>query len=293
MPRTVPTAPRNLAAAKGVRQIVLSWQAPSHNGGAAIDNYAVQRWNQATSKWVTIRVLTGLRFTDTGLADGTTYKYRVLAHNLAGWGAATTGASQGTATVAGAPTAASATPGDRSVVLHWLPPTNDGGSPVTAYEISEDQTGLTVRVQAPAKTWTTTGLQNGKGYAFRVRAVNAVGVSPEFAFLEVVPATVPGIPLCTATRWDSSSQSVSLPWTVPGSEGGHSITGYHVVLLKFSNNVWSVIYDWTGMPDVSDGKYVWVSPGGMTREHWYSIHVAAVNDMGTGPECFGDNVWAG
>ena len=47
------------------------------------------------------------------------------------------------------------------------------------------------------------------------------------------------------------------------------------------------------MPGTSGGSYLWESPWFMPAGYWYSIHVSAVNDMGAGPECFGDNVWAG
>ena len=178
-PRTVPSAPRSLAAAPGVRQVTLSWQSPASNGGAAVDSYAVQRWDG--TRWITIVTLTGRVYTNTGLANGVTNQYRVIAHNAAGWGATSAVATATTSTVPGAPTGATATPGNQTVTLTWQPPASDGGSAVIGYDIWNYQTGVTVRVQTPITSYTASGLQNGTSYFFTIRAVNAVGSSSYYA----------------------------------------------------------------------------------------------------------------
>ena len=191
-PRTVPSAPRSLAAAPGVRQVTLSWQSPASNGGATVDSYAVQRWDG--TKWITIVTLTGRVYTNTGLANGVTNQYRVIAHNAAGWGATSAVATATTSTVPGAPTGATATPGNQTVTLTWQPPASDGGSAVIGYDIWNYQTGVTVRVQTPITSYTASGLQNGTSYFFTIRAVNDVGSSSYYAAAQATPATVPGLP---------------------------------------------------------------------------------------------------
>ena len=79
----------------------------------------------------------------------------------------------------------SATPGDGSVRLRWLPPDDDGGSPIARYEYQQTVGGGSFGVwtdipdSAPGgantSAVTVTGLSNGSVYTFRVRAVNGVG----------------------------------------------------------------------------------------------------------------------
>ena len=64
--------------------VKLTWLAPSSNGGATIEKYAVQRYNGGTR-------LDQRRLPDQPglhrqwLANGTKYYFRIRAHNAAGW----------------------------------------------------------------------------------------------------------------------------------------------------------------------------------------------------------------
>jgi fibronectin type 3 domain-containing protein len=81
-----PTAPLGLTASAGNGSVSLSWSAPTSNGGSAITGYNVYRGTspggEATTPVTT--GVTGTSFTDTGLANGTTYYYKVAAVNSAG-----------------------------------------------------------------------------------------------------------------------------------------------------------------------------------------------------------------
>jgi hypothetical protein len=75
-----------------------------------------------------------------------------------------------------APAGFTATAGDGEVTLTWVTPDN-GGEPITAYELQVDDGGWTAIPGADAGTvtYTVTGLQNGQTYAFQIRAINAAG----------------------------------------------------------------------------------------------------------------------
>ena len=88
-PRTVPGAPRSVAVTAARGALVLSWKAPSSNGGSAITDYQVQRRSAGAKKWTTVKdgvsTSTSLRFPD--LTPGSRQQFRVRAVSVVGPGA--------------------------------------------------------------------------------------------------------------------------------------------------------------------------------------------------------------
>jgi hypothetical protein len=69
--------------------LVVSWKAPSNDGGSAITDYRVE-WSTNGLTWSSANAGTGLTYTITSLVAGTGYKVRVSATNtvFAGYGTA-------------------------------------------------------------------------------------------------------------------------------------------------------------------------------------------------------------
>ena len=83
-PRTsAPGAPGNLTAAGGDGQVVLTWDAPESDGGAAITDYEYRI--NGTNPWISIGS-TETTYTVTGLVNGTAYVFQVRAVNRIGKG---------------------------------------------------------------------------------------------------------------------------------------------------------------------------------------------------------------
>src|SRR5207302_6664675 len=82
---TIPAAPTSLVAnTVSSSQINLSWSAPTNNGGSAITGYKIDRSTDGGSTWsnlVSSTESTATTYSNTGLASGTTYTYRVSAIN--------------------------------------------------------------------------------------------------------------------------------------------------------------------------------------------------------------------
>ena len=78
---SVPGAPRNLAAVAGNGQIVLTWDAPASDGGAAITDYEYRINGQ--NPWISIGS-TETTYTVTGLDNGAEYTFQVRAVNAGG-----------------------------------------------------------------------------------------------------------------------------------------------------------------------------------------------------------------
>jgi fibronectin type 3 domain-containing protein len=181
---TAPTAPQNLQATAGNAQVVLTWTAPSSNGGASITNYKIYRGTSSGGESSTPIATVGnvLTYTDTTVTNGQTYYYEVSAVNSVGEGAKSNEASAtpsaSGSTVPSAPQSLQATGGNAQVVLTWTAPSSNGGASINGYKIyrgtsSGGETLLTT--VGNVLTYTDTSASNGQTYYYKVSAVNSVG----------------------------------------------------------------------------------------------------------------------
>jgi hypothetical protein len=223
----VPTAPGNVTATPGVGSANLSWTAPTSDGGSPITGYTVTTFPQTASAAVTY---VGTTASVTGLANGATYTFSVVAYNANGSGPASLSAPVTTFNVPGAPTNLVATAGNQSVSLTWVAPASTGGSPVTGYTIASPQAA------SPAVTFTGTtaatvaSLTNGISYTFTVAAINAVGTGPASIPSSPVTPTAPTAPpsgLSYATNPATYTVGTAITPNSPSSSGG-AVASYAV-----------------------------------------------------------------
>lgn len=222
-----------------------------------------------------------------GFANFTTTEAKAtvtLAAHTTGWqvvarSGAVTGTAAAVATAPGQVTGLTATPGDTTVSLSWVAPTN-GGSAITDYRI-EQQIGaaaFTVVVDGvgTGTSYIVPSLTNGTAYIYRVSAINAIGTGLPSATTTATPvapaaATAPGqVTGLTATP---ASGQVALSWTAPAT-GGSAITDY-VVQFRTGAAAFAAFAD-----GVSTGTTATVT--GLTNGTAYDFRVAAVNAVGTG-----------
>jgi PKD repeat protein len=88
-PRTVPGVPRSVAVSTARGALVVSWRAPSSDGGSAITDYKIQRRVAGAKKWKTVKdgvaTATSVRLAD--LTAGSDQEFRVRAVSSVGAGA--------------------------------------------------------------------------------------------------------------------------------------------------------------------------------------------------------------
>ncbi|XP_015183294.1 PREDICTED: twitchin isoform X5 [Polistes dominula] len=164
--------------------------------------------------------------------------------------------------------------------LKWDKPEDDGGSPVEYYEIEklDPLTGQWISCgRATEPEATITGLQEGKPYKFRVKAVNREGESDELeadkSIIAKNPFDEPGKPGRPELRnWDKDF--VDLEWTPPKDDGGAPIEKYIVQMRDKEGRQWvdaaKVLGDRT-MAKVTEG---------IQEGHEYEFRVVAVNRAG-------------
>lgn len=285
-PRTIPGAPTVDTAAPGDGTITLGWTAPADDGGSAITGYVVAV-TSITSPASGASTSTGtcdapvadgvtgaITSICSGLTNGATYVFTVIAQNIVG-DSATGGLSPASTprTVPGAPLLKAPKPDNTAIRLAWTAP-YDGGSPITGYTITvEPADGICV-IDAPplGTTATCTGLTNGTSYTFTVTAQNAaVGVARGALSAAIAPRTIPGAP--DSVSGTAGDALIDLTWTPPVDDGGAPITQYSVTASSTSPTA-------TAGSCPAVGSATAVRCTGLTNGAAYTVTVLAVNAAG-------------
>ncbi len=220
-----------MSGAPGDETAALTWTAPSSNGGSPITGYRVTPYVGGTPQTPVLTGSAATSFTVTGLTNGTSYTFTVAAINAAGTGPDSAPSNPVTPieveTPPGPPTAVSGTPGNGSVVLSWLAPTDTGGHPITGYRVTPYVGGTAqtpVLTGSTATSFTVNGLTNGTAYTFTVAAINAIGTGPEsVASSPVTPVASRYSSVAFADGFESGSLSA---WDgSPGTGSASAVAG--------------------------------------------------------------------
>jgi predicted phage tail protein len=226
---TEPKAPTGLTGASGDAWVTLNWTAPQDDGGRAVTGYRITPYIGAVAQ---TPILTGATATEhqiSGLANGTTYTFKVAAINSVGTGpesAATASLTpRAVASVATAPSNVAGTAGDRSVALSWTAPTDDGGRTVTNYQITPRVNGVArtpIDTNSGATSFIVMGLDNATAYSFTVAAENAAGLGSESAAsATLTPSWTGPSDVVFADGFESGDTSA---WTARPGTGFVSVT---------------------------------------------------------------------
>ncbi|GAA2175706.1 hypothetical protein GCM10009846_26640 [Agrococcus versicolor] len=274
-PATVPGVPLALQASVGGPGVVLlQWQAPTSDGGAALDVYTVERRFAGESTW-RIWTITGGTSVRLGQEVGEALEYRVYARNDVGAGQPTGAVTFIAITTPAAPQDVVATGGDASVTLTWSAVPSTAAAPVDGYvveqRIGDGEWAAPTSVAIVGTSAAITGLANGTAIELRVVAVNAAGRGPDGATVTATPATVPGAP--TGLVAVAGAGQVTLTWTAPEADGGAVVSGY--VVQRLVDTSWVAAAS-TSVVGTS------ATVGGLTNGVEVALRVVAVNRVGAG-----------
>ncbi|KAL4658667.1 immunoglobulin-like and fibronectin type III domain-containing protein 1 isoform X1 [Arapaima gigas] len=133
------------------------------------------------------------------------------------------------------------------IEFKWRPPKDNGGAPVTNYNLERQQVGRNTwkkigNVPGNPPVYKDNDVDHGKRYCYRIRAISSEGVSEVLETEDVQAGTkaYPGPP--AAPRVVSTFKDcINLSWAPPTNTGGTSILGYNVEKRKKGSNLWSQV----------------------------------------------------
>ncbi len=178
----------------------------------------------------------------------------------------------------GAPSGATAAPGDARATVAFAAPTATGNTPITGYTVvSNPAGGVDSSAGSTGLSHLVTGLSNGVVYTFTVFASNAGGSgaasAPSNGVTPLAPITVPGAPTVVTAAAGNGRATVS--FTAPTSTGGSAVTGYTA----------------TSSPDniTASGTTSPITVTGLTNGTAYTFTVTAGNAAGSGASSTASN----
>lgn len=251
-PATKPLAPTNLTTTElSAKTMTVSWTAPSTNdttGGLPITGYKIMRDinNSFTSPVVTTN--TGqTSITVTGLTRATTYYYRIYAINSLGESANyLEGNIQTLTAVPDAPNLGASSRTFNSATIAWTPAADDGGTPITGYNVYNGSTKVnTTPIAASTTTYTITGLTPQTTYNFYVTAINARGESLK----QTTPITLTTHPAPPSAPSNVTASNITQnSFTVTWDASTGVLEGYRVYLNNvLQNTTLNTTWNFTGL----------------------------------------------
>ena len=214
--KTAPASPTAVNVLGGPRTIAVWWNAPTDDGGAPVTSYRATATDALgnsfscdagpgiSSNWTSCNI--------GGLMTGTNYEVRVIAINVRGSSQPSVGMSTLTNRVPGAPLSPSLIVSSRMVRFSWLAPSDNGGSEVTAYTVSD---GSGHQCVTTGLTCTIFNLTNGIRYRFSVTATSLAGTSTTTSFTDVTPIgaalsqRISGFAISSAALSDTMTQQIT------------------------------------------------------------------------------------
>uniref|UniRef100_A0A8C2A226 Myomesin 1b n=1 Tax=Cyprinus carpio TaxID=7962 RepID=A0A8C2A226_CYPCA len=238
----VPGRPRDLSVIEATKNyVVLSWKPPGDKGHEGV-MYYVEKCVSGTDSWQRVNTeipVKSPRFALFDLAEGKSYRFRVRCCNSAGVGEPSEPTE---ATTVGDKLDIPSAPGrvvptrntDTSVVVSWE--ASRAAKELVGYYIESSIAGRNTWEPCNNKPVKGTrfichGLTTEESYVFRVRAVNAAGISDfsqESEAIKVKAAIASPTPPYGITVLECVRDSMVLAWKQPTFIGGADITGYFI-----------------------------------------------------------------
>uniref|UniRef100_A0A8C0QAZ2 Myomesin 2 n=1 Tax=Canis lupus familiaris TaxID=9615 RepID=A0A8C0QAZ2_CANLF len=284
----VPGPPTNVHVSEISRTyVVLSWDPPAPRGKEPL-MYFIEKSVVGSGSWQRVNAQTAVRsprYAVFDLAEGKPYVFRVLSANKHGLSEPSEITApiqaQDTIAVPSAPGRVLASRNTRtSVVVQWDRPKHE--EDLLGYYVDCCVAGSNAWEPCNHKPigynrFVVHGLTTGEQYVFRVKAVNAMGMSENSQESDVIKVqaalTVPSHPYGVTLL--NCGHSMTLGWKVPRYSGGAPILGYYLDRREAQHRNWHEV-------NSSPIKERIFTVEGLTEGSLYEFKIAAANLAGIG-----------
>ncbi|QOV88077.1 fibronectin type III domain-containing protein [Humisphaera borealis] len=251
-----------VAATATPTSVTVTWD--DNSSGEA--GYSVQRSSNGGNSWTQVgtAAANAETYTDSTVAQGTSYRYRVTATN--GLVVSTPSSSTTIITRLAVPTGLTATsPSSSQIDLSWT----DNATNHLGVQILKSSDGVNFTqvdfVNAGTHTWSDTGLDEASTYQYKVRAASAIATSdPTSAVVGLVRPSAPSQLEATV----ESDTAITLTWT----DTSAGATGFTIEISDDGGSNWAVAGTTNGATTFADT--------GLTEGTTYVYRVAATNASG-------------
>ena len=213
--------------------LVLSWEKVEN-----ADSYEVSRYDEKQDDWIVLKdKITDLKYIDSNLKDGKTYKYRVRAVSNSGEGAMTEISAKAYAGPDDV-TGVKAVAGECKVELSWTASGNTSGYGIYMKDVATGKV-TTVVMDTYGTSYEVTNLQPDKAYAFYVRSYRRVEGTKIYGNMivsgEATP-TIKEIGILTDLKAVAGDRKITLSWN-----GGENSTETVVYRKDNETGKWNLI----------------------------------------------------
>ena len=244
---TVPTVVQNVHAMRDHPDIMISWKVPADDGGTSILGYKIEvAVNNA--EFVTLVERTSHNsYTHRDTSRRMRYRYRISAINARGTSpvSAIADVPINVTTPSGPRDVRATNVGVSSVRIEWVVPVDDGGADITGYQIDYRQLGRSAWLVLERNTGVSSALNyihedvdEDRTYEYRIAARNRIGLGLWSSVTNVRTDGTPGPPKLEAK---AGRAEIELRWKPPASNGGSSISGYHLDVSEDAGARWFLL----------------------------------------------------
>uniref|UniRef100_A0A8C3N073 Uncharacterized protein n=1 Tax=Geospiza parvula TaxID=87175 RepID=A0A8C3N073_GEOPR len=285
----IPSPPTNVHASEiSKTYVVLSWDPPVPRGREPL-TYFIEKSMVGSGSWQRVNAQVAVkspRYAVFDLAEGKPYVFRVLSANKNGISDPSEITEpiqpQDTIVLPSAPGQVVATRNTKtSVVVQWDKPKHE--EDLYGYYIEYSVVGSNHWEPSNHKPikynrFVVHGLETGEQYVFRVKAVNALGLSENSQESEAV--TVQAALTCPSyphgiTLLNCDGHSMTLGWKAPTYSGGSPILGYYIDKREANHQNWHEV----NSSLITRTIY---TVEDLTEDAFYEFKVAAANLVGIG-----------
>ena len=239
-----PSAPPGVRAIREHPQVRIDWDVPLDDGGLLITGYRIE-YAVGNSNWATlVESVPHNSYIHQPTERAVRYRYRIYAINSHGVSPPSQPVEVRPNLTRPSPprdVRATITEGNE-IEISWVEPADDGGSPITGYQIQYREATRTAWLtliedtrEPDQRSHVHPNVERGTEYEYRVAAINSHGLGDWSHITNAVTDDVPGPPRLAGAGQESK---IELQWDPPVRTGGEPVVSYRLEVSEDYGLTW-------------------------------------------------------